>query len=89
MLCLVFLFFETAFGICIGCNIYGLFNKGKAQYCPGEICDVKSKHDIQKTSKAQMAVVIGLVVFVFLMVLLFNENLSENPKELFEMLDGV
>src|SRR4051812_40193684 len=48
--CLVFLFFESAFGICLGCKFYSLFYKEKAQYCPGEICDVKSKQDIQKTS---------------------------------------
>jgi len=38
--CLTLLFFETAFGICIGCNIYNLFNKEKAQLCPGGVCEV-------------------------------------------------
>lgn len=38
--CLILLFFETAFGICIGCNIYNLFNKDKAQLCPGGACEV-------------------------------------------------
>ena len=27
LVCLVFMFFETAFGICIGCKLYGLFIK--------------------------------------------------------------
>ena len=26
-ICLIFLFFETAFGICIGCKLYRIFNK--------------------------------------------------------------
>jgi len=43
MICLIFLFFESAFGICIGCMFYGWFYKEKAQYCPGEVCDVKAK----------------------------------------------
>ena len=30
-LCLLLLFFETAFGICIGCQVYNWFNKEKAQ----------------------------------------------------------
>src|ERR1035437_1293630 len=30
-LCLILLFFETAFGICIGCSIYNLIYKEKAQ----------------------------------------------------------
>jgi hypothetical protein len=37
--CLIFLFFETAFGICIGCKIYNLIYDDDVQYCPGEICD--------------------------------------------------
>jgi len=41
-ICLIFLFFETAFGICLGCKFYSLFYKEKALYCPGEICDVKA-----------------------------------------------
>ena len=38
--CLLLLFFEAAFGICIGCDIYTLFNKDKAQLCPGGTCEV-------------------------------------------------
>ena len=37
-LCLLLLFFETAFGICIGCKVYNLFNKEQAQLCPGGVC---------------------------------------------------
>ena len=43
LICLVFLFFESAFGICLGCIFYSLFYKEKAQRCPGEVCDKKSK----------------------------------------------
>jgi hypothetical protein len=38
--CLVLLFFETAFGICIGCKVYNLFNKEQALLCPGGVCEV-------------------------------------------------
>lgn len=38
--CLVLLFFEAAFGICIGCKVYNWFNKDKAQLCPGGVCEV-------------------------------------------------
>lgn len=37
--CLVLLFFETAFGICIGCKVYNGFNKDQAQLCPGGVCE--------------------------------------------------
>jgi hypothetical protein len=38
--CLILLFFETAFGICIGCKIYNRFSKDKAELCPGGVCEV-------------------------------------------------
>ena len=36
--CLVLLFFESAFGICIGCKVYNWFNRDQAQLCPGGVC---------------------------------------------------
>lgn len=39
-ICLTLLFFETAFGICIGCKLYKVFNKQQAQLCPGGVCDM-------------------------------------------------
>ncbi|MDP2367735.1 DUF4395 domain-containing protein [Rhodoferax sp.] len=38
--CLVLMFWESAFGICLGCKVYNLFNKEKAQLCPGGVCEV-------------------------------------------------
>ena len=86
LLCLIFLFFETAFGICIGCKFYGWFYKEKAQYCPGEVCDVKSRHDIQKTSKAQILIVFSLIAYIVLTVYLFNDSFSEAPSELWDLI---
>ncbi len=83
LICLIFLFFESSFGICLGCKFYSLFYKEKAQYCPGEICSVKSKHEIQKTSKAQILIVIGLAAYVMLEVSLFNNTFSKRPYDLF------
>jgi Domain of unknown function (DUF4395) len=83
LICLVFLFFESAFGICLGCKFYSLFYKEKAQYCPGEVCDVKTKQDIQKTSGAQLLVVFTFVAFTFLVAWLFNDQFSKKPYDLF------
>lgn len=82
-ICLVFLFFESAFGICLGCKFYPIFFKDKVQYCPGEVCDVKSKQDIQKTSLVQLLIVFGFIAYIFLAVLFFNDNLSKQPFNLF------
>jgi len=83
LICLVFLFFESAFGICLGCKFYPLFFKEKAQYCPGEVCDIKSKQDIQKTSGIQLLIVFAFVAFIFLSAWLFNDQFSKKPYDLF------
>jgi hypothetical protein len=57
--------------------------KEKAQYCPGEVCDVKSRQDIQKTSIAQIFVVLGFIAYIYLAALLFNDNFSRKPYDLF------
>jgi hypothetical protein len=83
LICLIFLFFESAFGICLGCMFYPLFFKNKVQYCPGEVCDVKNKQEIQKTSGAQFLVLLAFIAFVVLMVLFLNESFSVTPYDLF------
>jgi hypothetical protein len=83
LICLVFLFFESAFGICLGCKFYSMFYKEKAQHCPGEVCDVKSKQDIQKTSRVQMLIVFGFVAYIFLTASLFHDNFGKKPYDLF------
>jgi uncharacterized protein DUF4395 len=83
-ICLVFLFFESAFGICLGCKFYSLFYKGKAQYCPGEVCDAKSKEDIQKTSVVQVGVVVVFIGYIFFIASFANGYFKKQPHNLFE-----
>jgi hypothetical protein len=81
--CLIFLFFESSFGICIGCKVYSKIYKEKAQYCPGEVCDVKAKQEIQKTSPLQLAIVLVFVGYIVLMTSLFHDNFKAAPYDLF------
>jgi hypothetical protein len=83
LICLIFLFFESVFGICLGCKFYSMFYKEKAQHCPGEVCEVKSKQDIQKTSKVQLLIVLGLIAYIFLIAFSFNNTFSKKPYDLF------
>lgn len=83
LICLLFLFFESAFGICLGCTVYKWFYKEKAQYCPGEVCNPNSKQDIQKTSKIQLLIVFLFIVYIFFIVFLLNDKFKENPYDLF------
>jgi hypothetical protein len=83
LICLIFLLFESAFGICLGCIVYKWIYKKKAQHCPGEVCDVRSRQDIQKTSRGQLFVVVLAVIFVVALATLFNNRLSQQPHDLF------
>ena len=82
-ICLIFLFFETAFGICLGCKFYPLFFKQKAQRCAGEVCDVKSKQAIQKISGTQLLIVLTFIILVSITAWLFNDQFSKQPYDLF------
>ena len=61
--CLILLFFETAFGICLGCKVYNLFNKDQAQLCPGGTCEVVPARN-SAASLAQGAIVAGFLGLV-------------------------
>ncbi len=88
LICLIFLFWETAFGICLGCKFYGIFYKDKVQYCPGEICEIKDRQDIQRTSKFQVFLIFGFIVYILLIAFLFNEPFNENPENLWDIING-
>jgi hypothetical protein len=83
LICLIFLFFESVFGICLGCKFYPLFFKGKVQYCPGEVCDVKQRQDIQKISFGQMLILLAFTVFIFCLVFFMNSRFKEKPYDMF------
>ena len=89
LMCLVFLFFESSFGICLGCLVYGWFYREKAQYCAGEICDTKNKSDIQKTSRVQILILVGLMMLVILTVVLFNNKFSTPPRNLWQVIKSL
>jgi hypothetical protein len=57
-LCLMLMFFEAAFGICVGCKLYNLFNKDQAQLCPGGVCAMPATPRARMNA-AQVAVVLA------------------------------
>ncbi len=62
--CLVLLFFESAFGICLGCKLYNAFYKDKAQNCPGGTCETEKKNYL-KISTLQIGILIFFLAGVF------------------------
>jgi len=88
IVCLMFLFFETAFGICLGCLFYRWLYKDKAHYCPGEICETTGSHEIQKISKMQILIACGFVAYILLTMYAFNDLLTQQPMYLFEIISS-
>ena len=83
LVCLVFLFFEAAFGICLGCKLYSLVYRKAPQLCPGEVCDVKARQPIQKTSLAQVLVLAVSMALTVAAAVTLTETLSAKPTPLF------
>ena len=81
--CLLFLFFESAFGICLACKFYSAVFKRKVQYCPGEVCERKQRQEIQKTSITQRLILVAFIAFVLLLASMFNSYFSRKPYDLF------
>lgn len=65
--CLILLFSETAFGICLGCILYNWLSPNKASHCPGDVCEVRQKTTIQMISQLQafIALLALMVMAVF------------------------
>lgn len=66
LLCLIFLFSESALGICVGCKIYNLLNK-ENKYCPGGSCEVTQRDEITKISTIQVIIaVVSISIFAYM-----------------------
>jgi len=85
--CVTLLYFETAFGICLGCYLYNVFNKEKAQLCPGGMCEIKQLEEIQKFHPVQWAVVVAFVGFMVAIPTYNLLNLQDPNVVTFENFD--
>lgn len=56
--CLGLLFFESAFGICLGCKVYNLFGRTPAQLCPGGVCETPAVRARMGASLAQFVILV-------------------------------
>lgn len=83
LVCLLFLFFESAFGICLGCKFYKLVHREEPVLCPGEVCAPGQRHAIQRTSPAQWVVLGVSVLLVVAFVLGMAKTLSVPAHPLF------
>ncbi len=68
--CLLLLFFETSFGICIGCKIYNMLPGAKAQLCPGGVCEIPAADSagVRPATAGIVAVYLAAMVGVGMML---------------------
>lgn len=83
LVCLVFLFFEAAFGICLGCKFYRLVYREAPELCPGEVCEVKARQPIQRTSLAQVFILLASIALMVAAAGTLTETFSIRPHPLF------
>jgi len=87
-LCLVFLFFESAFGICLGCWFYSWFYKDEPLYCAGQSCEKPKREEIQKTSLLQALVIVCFIAYILLTIAFFNDYFHVAPRNLKEIINS-
>ena len=62
IICLTLLFLESAFSICLGCKLYGLFKKDPVTHCPGGVCEIRVKEPVQTFNLAQKIIALVTVL---------------------------
>lgn len=80
-ICVTLLFLESAFGICVGCKLYNLFTGNKAQLCPGGVCEIRKKEDIQRVDYRQILILLIFGLAMFYVSVLF---MNDRPQAAFE-----
>ena len=72
VLCLSLMFLESAFAICVGCIIYKWIIREDPKYCPGGVCEIRTKDPIQKFNPVQgfiailTIIALGVGLYLFL-----------------------
>ncbi len=86
ILCLGFLFSESAFGICIGCKIYHWIYKKSPHYCPGEVCQIRTKEAIQKISMSQIIILAATLMTISIITYMqLSANKTIVQQNIYEM----
>lgn len=68
-MCLVFLFFESAFGICLGCVMYAKLTPYIPQYCPGGVCEMFIQQPVQKMTSSRRTLLVFWLVLIAALVI--------------------
>jgi len=78
-LCIILLFMESSFGICLGCIVYNKLLKKEMTLCAGGVCEIKQKEPIQEIKYSQLIVLVVFFIFLYQSFFLLQQN--QHPKE--------
>ncbi len=79
ILCLILLYSESVFGICLGCKIFNFIHKENPTLCPGGVCENRIKDEIQKFSTIQKVIVLMFVLLTTTIVYISIQNNKKLP----------
>ena len=65
LVCMILLFLESAFSICLGCKMFNLFSKEQSRYCPGGVCEIQRKDPVQTFTTVQKVILSLTIVTAF------------------------
>lgn len=66
--CLTLMFYESAFGICIGCKLYNFIMKEDGKLCPGGVCSPHKREKIQNIGILQIFSILLLAMVMIAIV---------------------
>jgi Domain of unknown function (DUF4395) len=72
--CILLLFMESSFGICLGCIVYHRLCKQNLELCPGGVCEVRTKEPIRQVSARQVALLAGFSGAMVLTLVVMQEQ---------------
>jgi hypothetical protein len=78
--CLLLLFFESAFGICLGCKVYNIVFKERAQLCPGDSCEVSGAMRAPPFTLGQVGVTLLFLLAIAAAGKLITSELQTAPS---------
>ena len=81
-ICLSFLFFESAFGICIGCILYTWLNK-RPRYCAGNTCTTINPPAGKQQGWRQAGILFAFLLYIAVLLLWLQPFFTPGPQPLF------
>ena len=80
ILCLTLLFLESAFSICVGCKIFGIFKKDPVTHCPGGVCEIRTKDPIQRFDMAQKIITVLIALTLSLGIYMYITQVESKTR---------